>query len=77
MSEPEGYEGTQPTDVAYIWENGSGFWFADETEMLNGPYPTQHDAIAALNAYAASLDQPKAINTTANLPQCQVKYYGG
>jgi len=67
-----------PTDNPDIWENQDGFFFSDETELLNGPYPTKQDAIINLNAYADWLTNgPKAVNTTANLPQSTVKYYGG
>ena len=72
---------TEPvTNVeSYIWKgvDTGKFYFSDETSELIGPYDTEQEAVAALNAYSASLDQPKAVNTTANLPQCNVKYYGG
>jgi hypothetical protein len=76
MSEP--YDGAHPTDNPDIWENDNGFWFADEVETLNGPYSTAQDALLALKSYADYLNNgPKAVNGTGNLPQTQVKYYGG
>jgi hypothetical protein len=78
MAEP--YEGAHPTDNPDIWENENGFWFVDASEELNGPYVNAQDAVIALNAYVNWLNQPKAVNAvnaTANLPQCNVKYYGG
>jgi len=76
MSEP--YDGAMPTDTTDIWENQNGFFFVDETEGLNGPYTTKQDAELALNNYVEYLTNgPKAVNGTGNLPQCNVKYYGG
>jgi hypothetical protein len=72
------YDGAQPTDNPSIWENENGFWFSDETEQLQGPYATMQGAVIALDGYVNWLNNgPTAGNTTANLPQCDVKYYGG
>jgi hypothetical protein len=72
------FEGAHPTDNPDIWENENGFWFVDEGEELNGPFVNAQDAVIALNAYVEYLNNgPKAVNTIANLPQCNVKYYGG
>jgi len=75
MSEP--YDGAMPTDKPNIWENANGFWFTDESYDWNGPYSTKADAEVVLKAYFEWLNRPKAINGTGNLPQCDVKYYGG
>jgi hypothetical protein len=76
MSEP--YDGAHPTDNPDIWENENGFWFVDESEGLNGPYDTSFEAAFALENYVEYLNNgPKAVNKTSNLPQCNVKYYGG
>lgn len=74
----EGNEDVQPTDVADIWKGVTTgkFYFNDETFDLNGPYDTIALAEAALTAYVGWLNTPKAVNTTGNLPQCNVKYYG-
>jgi len=71
------YKGAHPTDNADIWENKNGFFFVDEAEQLNGPYPTVADALVALHDYIATWLQPnpKAGNTTANLPQSEMKFY--
>ena len=72
-------EDVQPTDVTNIWKGvvTGKFYFNDETFDLNGPFDTAQDAERALTLYCMYLDQPKAVNTTGNLPQCNVKYYGG
>jgi hypothetical protein len=76
MTEP--YDGATPTDNPDIWENENGFFFVDETEGLNGPFSTAQDALIALDNYVEYLNNgPKAVNKTSNLPQCNVKYYGG
>lgn len=68
-----------PTNVADIWKGmySGKFYFRDEAEMENGPYDTLELAEAALNEYVAWLNTPPAVNKTSNLPQCNVKYYGG
>jgi hypothetical protein len=55
----------------YIWKidagdecadtdvTGPGWYFADETERLNGPYSSRQLAKDALNAYAKWLNGPK------------------
>lgn len=53
------------------------FYFSDETFDLLGPYDTLDAAVAGLNSYVSILNGPKAVNKTSNLPQCNVKYYGG
>ena len=53
------------------------FYFNDETFDLLGPYDTLDAAVAGLNSYVSVLNGPKAVNKTNNLPQCNVKYYGG
>lgn len=65
------------TDTSDIWENANGFFFSDETFLLNGPFPTKEEAINELKDYVEYLNTPKAVNNTGNLPQCNVKYYGG
>jgi hypothetical protein len=53
--------------VKYIWRGvvTGKYYFSDETFDLLGPYDTLDAAVA------------KAVNKTNNLPQCNVKYYGG
>ena len=67
------------TAVIGIWEGvvTGKFYFSDESYDLNGPYDTIDEAVASSNAYVAHLNDPKAVNKTNNLPQCNVKYYGG
>lgn len=75
-----GNEEVQPTDVQCIWKGvvTGKFYFSDETFDLNGPYDTLPEAQAGLTAYCNEvLGPPPAVNKTANLPQCTVKYYGG
>ena len=66
------------TAVIGIWEGvvTGKFYFSDESYDLNGPYDTIDEAVASSNAYVAHLNDPKAVNKTNNLPQCNVKYYG-
>ena len=72
-------EDVQSTVVTNIWKGvvTGKFYFSDETFDLNGPYDTIDAAVAASNAYVEHLNGPKAVNKTNNLPQCNVKYYGG
>ena len=78
MSNP--WDGATPTLTnPEIYTNENGFFFLDETEGLNGPYTTPQAAESALTNYVEYLNfgTPKAVNKTSNLPQCNVKYYGG
>jgi len=70
-------KGAVETDTVRIWSNSNGFFFLDNTYQLNGPYPTKQEAMQELLDYIDYLCSPKAINNTGNLPQCNVKYYGG
>ena len=68
------------TAVIGIWEGvvTGKFYFSDETYALNGPYNTIPEAEVVLTNYAEYLNNgPKAVNKASNLPQCNVKYYGG
>lgn len=42
-------------------ESEDGWYFADETEQLDGPYPSQQAAVDARESLAAYLNQPKCI----------------
>lgn len=72
-------EDVQSTGVTNIWKGvvTGKFYFSDETFDLNGPYDTIPEAQDALTSYGLWLNGPKAVNKTNNLPQCNVKYYGG
>ena len=72
-------EDVQSTVVTGIWKGvvTGKFYFSDETFDLIGPYDTIPDAEVARTAYVGYLNGPKAVNRTNNLPQCNVKYYGG
>ena len=68
------------TAVIGIWEGvvTGKFYFSDESYDLNGPYDTIPEAEVVLTNYAEYLNNgPKAVNKASNLPQCNVKYYGG
>ena len=73
-------EDVQSTVVMNIWKGvfTGKFYFSDESYDLHGPYDTIPEAELALNNYVEYLTNgPKAVNRTSNLPQCNVKYYGG
>jgi len=75
----ESNEDVKPTDVTNIWQGvvTNKFYFNDETFDLNGPFDTIPEAEASLQRYCNEvLGPPPAVNTTANLPQSTVKYYG-
>ena len=72
-------EVVQSTTETGIWKGvvTGKFYFSDETYDLNGPYDTIPEAEVARTNYVEYLNGPKAVNKTNNLPQCNVKYYGG
>ena len=73
-------EDVQSTVVMNIWKGvfTGKFYFSDESYDLHGPYDTIPETELALSNYAEYLTNgPKAVNRTSNLPQCNVKYYGG
>jgi hypothetical protein len=72
-------EEVQTTAVTDIWKGvvTNKFYFSDETFDMHGPFDTIPEAELALNNYVDYLNTPKAVNGTGNLPQCNVKYYGG
>lgn len=63
MTEPNWNAVTEIEDG--VFEDGNGWWFLDEQEAANGPYPTEVAAIDAQDEYILSLG-PQLADTPEN-----------
>lgn len=44
------------------WYEGAGWYYADETEQLNGPFASKEDAGKACQVYADNLDRSHVVD---------------